>query len=145
MADRIRRAPDVLGATAEEVMGSLREDVALAFKRCNQLERELADAAKLLAERDAEIERIKAAMQDAPTVHANILRGTIALTKAQAIHIAGLDANIEQQLASQTALVEMLRAALVKMVSEVNRGDYPTRMAAFEQARAALVAAGKGE
>ena len=59
MGDRIRRAPDVLGATAEEVMGSLREDVALAFKRCNQLERELAAAAKLLAERDAQIERIR--------------------------------------------------------------------------------------
>jgi len=30
------RAPDVLGATAEEVQDSLREDVALAFKLCNQ-------------------------------------------------------------------------------------------------------------
>ena len=64
MADRIRRAPDVLGATAEEVMGSLREDVALAFKRCNQLERELAAAAKLLAERDAQIERLESRLRE---------------------------------------------------------------------------------
>jgi len=42
MADRLKRAPDRLGATEEEVRDSLREDVALAFKRCNELDRELA-------------------------------------------------------------------------------------------------------
>jgi hypothetical protein len=48
-------------------------------------------------------------LSDPAKVHTNILRGTIALTKAQAIHIAGLPADIENQ-------VRALREALTRPV-----------------------------
>jgi hypothetical protein len=47
----------------------------------------------------ARIAELEAALKDSATIHSNILRGDIALTKEQAIHIAGLPADIEQQLA----------------------------------------------
>lgn len=49
-----------------------------------------------------------ALLTDPAAVHANILRGALPLTKAQAIHIAGLPANVEQEL-------ERLRAALLQI------------------------------
>lgn len=47
---------------------------------------------------EAALEALQVALKDSAAVHINILRGDIALTKAQAIHIAGLPADIEQQL-----------------------------------------------
>jgi hypothetical protein len=44
-----------------------------------------------------------ALLADPNYVHIKILRGEIALTKAQAIHIAGLPADIEERLASPVA------------------------------------------
>jgi hypothetical protein len=64
MADRLKRAPDRLGATEEEVRDSLREDVALAFKRCNELDRELAAQSAELEQLRAENARLKAPVSD---------------------------------------------------------------------------------
>lgn len=51
-----------------------------------------------LAQKTRECEELRETLADANKVHTNILRGTIALTKAQAIHIAGLPADIEAQV-----------------------------------------------
>lgn len=53
-----------------------------------------------------------ALLTDPAAVHANILRGTLPLTKAQAIHIAGLPADVEEQLKNLRAEVERLSAPL---------------------------------
>lgn len=63
--------------------------------------------AALTQERD-QMQSKLALLTDPAAVHANILRGALPLTKAQAIHIAGLPANVEQEL-------ERLRAALLQI------------------------------
>ena len=81
-------------------------------------------AIKALIERIAALEanvadykRRFALLANPSAVHANILRGALPLTKAQAIHIAGLPANIEgevarlkRQLASAEEIAEALHA-----------------------------------
>ena len=62
----------------------------------------------------ARLEALESSLKDSAIVHTNILRGTIALTKAQAIHIAGLPADIAAQLE------EALRV-LRRMVNSVER------------------------
>ena len=64
------------------------------------------------AERIARSEQALAALQDPDRVHASILTGSIKLTKAQAIHIAGLPADIEQALAALEARNRELEASL---------------------------------
>ena len=51
---------DSLGATPDEVADSLREDVALAFKMCNEQTKQLAAAQAALDAKDAEIAWLKA-------------------------------------------------------------------------------------
>jgi hypothetical protein len=58
----------------------------------------------------AQLACLKDQLRDSNTVHINILRGTIALKKSQAIHIAGLPANIEEQLAAANKRIEELSA-----------------------------------
>jgi hypothetical protein len=78
----------------------------------------------------AQGERIKAleeVLKDPDTVHVNILRGTIALTKAQAIHIAGLPANIEERIKALEDTLQIQTAridTLIKATCErCERGD----------------------
>jgi hypothetical protein len=54
-------------------------------------------------------------------VHVNILRGTLPLTKAQAIHIAGLPANIEQQLATAEARVKDIQQTLRECLEPIEK------------------------
>lgn len=61
---------------------------------------------------EVELTALRKALSDPTTVHVNILRGTIALTKGQAIHIAGLPADIEEQLTALRASHKMLVEAL---------------------------------
>jgi hypothetical protein len=75
-----------------------------AMERCCR-ERQLKAALKLLQNKVA-------SLKDSAKVHVNILRGEIALTKAQAIHIAGLPADVEDQLAQLTARVGELEMVL---------------------------------
>ena len=59
---------------------------------------------------EARLEALVSSLKDPVIVHTNILRGTIALTKAQAIHIAGLRADIEERYREALeALRELLR------------------------------------
>ena len=58
-----------------------------------------AQVERKLAEAKAEVKRITDMLSDSATVHANIMRGTIKISKANLIHAAGLPANIEEQLA----------------------------------------------
>lgn len=46
----------------------------------------------------AKLDKLQAALKDPAVVHVMILRGDISLTKEQAIHIAGLDADIEKTM-----------------------------------------------
>ena len=69
-------------------------------------------------------ERLMAAVQDPAKVHTNILRGTIALTKAQAIHIAGLPADVAEQLAAMQKRVRVLEEALRK----IERWEMPSNV-----------------
>ncbi len=85
-----------------------------------------------IAKQEAEIERLSAenaslmkVFSDSSVVHINILRGTIALTKAQAIHIAGLPANVEEQLASLKAQVERLSAWQTSVLRRRGLSDAP--------------------
>ena len=64
-----------------------------------ELERQLAEAT-------AEAKRITDMLSDSATVHVNILRGTIKISKANLIHAAGLPANIEAQLAEARKATE---------------------------------------
>ena len=66
----------------------------------------------------AELATLKIQLADPAAVHANILRGTIALTKAAAIHIAGLPADIEQQLADANAQVATLAQQLTDEIAK---------------------------
>jgi hypothetical protein len=52
---------------------------------------------------------VDALLQDSTRVHTSILRGTIALTKEQAIHIAGLPADIEAQVQALHGKITDLR------------------------------------
>jgi hypothetical protein len=61
--------------------------------------REIAALKRQLDEAKAEVKRITDMLSDSATVHANIMRGTIKISKANLIHAAGLPANIEEQLA----------------------------------------------
>lgn len=63
-----------------------------------------------IARLEAENRRVRESLSDSATVHVNILRGTIALTKAQAIHIAGLPADIEQKVEQLEEQVRKLSA-----------------------------------
>ena len=47
----------------------------------------------------AKLDKLQAALKDPAVVHVMILRGDISLTKEQAIHIAGLDADIDKTMA----------------------------------------------
>ena len=47
---------DDLGPTAEEVKTSLREDVALAFKTCNEQQKRIAELESQLAEAQKAVE-----------------------------------------------------------------------------------------
>lgn len=67
--------------------------------------------AALAQERD-QMQSKLALLTDPAAVHANILRGTLPLTKAQAIHIAGLPADVEQEMERLRAEVERLSAVL---------------------------------
>ena len=66
---------------------------------------------ELAAERD----ELRSSLADPLKVHTNILRGTIALTKAQAIHIAGLPADIENQLQELRATVEQQQKTIAHL------------------------------
>lgn len=68
--------------------------------------------AKLEAEL-AEKQRVLDLLLDPHAVFINIKRGTLPLTKAQAIHIAGLPANVEEELAALRALMELASADIV--------------------------------
>lgn len=71
----------------------------------------------VLAKNQADrIRCLESSLADSSVVHSNILRGTIALTKAQAIHIAGLPADIESKL--QTA--EAALGTLMLWIEEAN-------------------------
>ena len=70
-----------------------------------------------------------ALLKDSHAVHVNILRGQIALTKEQAIHIAGLPADIEQQLSQAQQRITSLEAELEAINGDIScpdcdRGDY---------------------
>ena len=58
----------------------------------------------LLVRAIREIASLKHALSDPAAVHINILRGTIPLSRANAIHIAGLPADVDKQLAENAAL-----------------------------------------
>ena len=60
-------------------------------------------------ERVATLEQQVKLLTNPAAVHINILRGTLPLTKAQAIHIAGLPADIEEQVSELQEIVERFR------------------------------------
>jgi uncharacterized membrane protein YccC len=64
-----------------------------------------------------EVTDVDALLQDSTRVHTSILRGTIALTKAQAIHIAGLPADIEAQVQALHAELAAKEAALAEQIA----------------------------
>lgn len=84
--------PETIERWAARIRKPLEERIAALTQECDQLRARLA----LLA--------------DPAAVHANILRGALPLTKAQAIHIAGLPANVEEELERLRAEVERLNA-----------------------------------
>ena len=86
--------------------------------------------------KDAVADPRLAALSDANAVHANILRGTIALTKAQAIHIAGLPADVEQRLAAAGEMENALKLAerSVLILTEMLQGKRRKESAEFEAA-----------
>jgi hypothetical protein len=65
---------------------------------------------KALIERIARAEQTVAALSDPNRVHTCILRGEIALTKEQAIHIAGLPADVEERMVALTTERDALKA-----------------------------------
>lgn len=71
----------------------------------------VAEKAMLIFDRD-QLRAKLALLTDPAAVHVNILRGDLPLTKAQAIHIAGLPADMEQELERLRAEVERLNEAL---------------------------------
>jgi len=62
---------------------------------------------------EARLEALESSLKDPVVVHANILRGTIALTKAQAIHIAGLRADIEVRYREALEVLRLMVDGLV--------------------------------
>lgn len=83
-----------------------------------------------------------AQLSDSSVVHSNILRGTIALTKAQAIHIAGLPADIETSLAEAKATINKLETHPAQFMVEggpvVMAADYEKLKAKLRTAEATL-------
>jgi hypothetical protein len=63
-----------------------------------------------------EIAALKTMIADPHEVHINILRGTIPLSRANAIHIAGLPADVDKQLAENTEL----RATVERLNQEMS-------------------------
>jgi len=66
----------------------------------------VSNIARELIERRNELAALKSALSDPAAVHSNILRGTIAMSRTDAIHIAGLPADVDKQLAEIAALRE---------------------------------------
>ncbi len=69
----------------------------------------ICNLVKRVSKAEAEVQRLREELADPAKVHASILRGTIALTKEQAIHIAGLPADIAAIIAERDALKEQVR------------------------------------
>ena len=62
---------------------------------------------------EARLEALVSSLKDPVIVHTNILRGTIALTRAQAIHIAGLRADIEERYREALEVLRSIVDAVV--------------------------------
>lgn len=64
---------------------------------------------------------VEAWLKDSTAMHSNILRGDIALTREQAIHIAGLPADIEAQLVAANRKIAEQEQLLNRCREDINR------------------------
>ena len=79
---------EVMGTGGLGIFGNIPALLEAKNQRIAELKRQLAEKQRALD-----------LLTDPAAVYTNILRGTLPLTKAQAIHIAGLPADIKEQLA----------------------------------------------
>jgi hypothetical protein len=104
--DCLDKAAASTGAPAVPAQEAPREHNARPFELSGKAIAAFSSVIKALASAEPQAgaqvpsqDAIREKLKDSSVVHVGILRGDIALTKAQAIHIAGLPADIEDRLA----------------------------------------------